>query len=69
MRGIVDHLEGEIVVIEINGQTQDFNRSIFDEEVEVGDVVEINDNTGVVLKDETEERRAEVQKLMDELFE
>ncbi|KOO47166.1 DUF3006 family protein [Priestia koreensis] len=69
MRGIVDHLEGEIVVIEINGQTQDFNRSIFSEEVEVGDVVEINDNTGVVLKDQTEKRRAEVQKLMDELFE
>lgn len=69
MRGIVDHLEGEIVVIEVDGQTQDFNRSIFSEEVEVGDVVEINDNTGVVLKDETEKRRAEVQKLMDELFE
>ncbi|MGE7219700.1 DUF3006 family protein [Priestia koreensis] len=69
MRGIVDHLEGEIVVIEVNGQTQDFNRGIFSEEVEVGDVVEINDNRGVVLKDETEKRRVEVQKLMDELFE
>ncbi|MCM3006870.1 DUF3006 domain-containing protein [Priestia koreensis] len=69
MRGIVDHLEGEIVVIEVDGQTQDFNRSIFSEEVEVGDVVEINDNTGVVLKEETKKRRAEVQKLMDELFE
>ncbi|MCM3005796.1 DUF3006 domain-containing protein [Priestia koreensis] len=69
MRGIVDHLEGEIVVIEVDGQTQDFNRGIFSKEVEVGDVVEITDNRGVVLKDETEKRRAEVQKLMDELFE
>ncbi|MEW4286045.1 DUF3006 domain-containing protein [Priestia koreensis] len=69
MKGIVDQLEGPFAVIEIDGETQDFDRNIFNEEIEVGDVVEIVEGKGIVLKDETEKRRADVQKLMDELFE
>lgn len=69
MKGIVDYLEGPFAVIEIDGEMQDFDRNIFNEEIEVGDVVEIVEGKGIVLKDETEKRRADVQKLMDELFE
>lgn len=69
MKGIVDQLEGPFAVIEIDGQTQDFDRGIFKEEIEVGDVVEIIDGKGFVLKEETEKRRVDVQKLMEELFE
>lgn len=41
MKGIIDRLEGDLVVFEINGETKDFPKAIILEGAEVGAVVEI----------------------------
>lgn len=68
-RGVVDRFEGDIVVIEINGVTRDFPRSILPREIKAGDSV-IIDN-GEVRQDcvDTIQRKTEINRLMDELFE
>jgi hypothetical protein len=50
MKGIIDRLEGDLVVFEINGETKDFPKAIFPEGAEVGAMVEI---IASVLKGET----------------
>lgn len=69
MKGIIDRFEGNLVVVEIGNNTKDFDKAIFPKEAAVGDVVEINENHVTVLKDETEKRRKEIEKLMDDVFE
>lgn len=69
MKGIIDQFEGDWVIVEINGETKDFKRSIFPEEAEVGDVVEITGNHVKILKNETEKLRKEIEDLMDEVWE
>lgn len=69
MKGIIDRFEGDMVVVEIGNTTKDFKKSIFPEEAAVGDVVVINENQVSVLKEETEKRRKEIEKLMDDVFE
>ncbi|MBS4197493.1 DUF3006 domain-containing protein [Lederbergia citri] len=68
MRGIIDRFEGEWVVVEIDGETKDFEKSLFPEEAVIGDIVDINDENIKVLKNETEKRRKEIEKLMDDVW-
>lgn len=69
LRGIVDRFEGEYVVIEVDGKTQEIEKSKVSVGVAAGDVVVLND--GIWFKDETgtELRSAEVKKLMDSVWE
>lgn len=69
LRGIIDQIEEEWVIVEINGETRDFKRAVFPKEAKVGDIVDIQDNKVKILKDETEQRRKEIEDLMDELWE
>jgi len=69
MKGIIDRFEGDWAVVEINGETRDFDRKIFPKEAAAGDMVKIEGDRVTVLKDETEKRRKEIEQLMDEVFE
>jgi hypothetical protein len=69
MKGIIDRFEGNIVVVEIDGETQDFPKSIFPKEAEVGDVVNIDGDKVTVDKKATEKLRKEIEYLMNEVWE
>jgi ribosomal protein L21E len=69
MKGIIDRFEGDIVVIEIDGKTKDFPKSIFPKEAEVGDVVNIDGDKVTVDKKATEKLRKEIEDLMNEVWE
>ena len=69
VKGIIDRFEGKFAVVEIDGKTKDFPRSIFPKSTTVGDVVEINGEKVKVLKDETDKLRKEIEELMDDVWE
>ncbi|MCJ8009044.1 DUF3006 domain-containing protein [Lederbergia wuyishanensis] len=69
MRGIIDRFEGEWVVVEIDGETKDFEKRIFPKAAVAGDVVEINGDKVKILKTETEKLRKEIEKLMNDVWE
>ncbi|MBS4220268.1 DUF3006 domain-containing protein [Bacillus sp. FJAT-49711] len=68
MRGIIDRFEGDWVVVEIEGETMDFKRSIFPKEAAAGDVVDMNGDKVRILKAETDKLRKEIEELMDEVW-
>lgn len=69
VKGIVDRIEGEIVVIEIDGTAQDISSSNVDINVKAGDCVTLvngkwtNDEIG------TQTRSEDIKKLMDNVWE
>lgn len=69
MKGIVDHFEGEFVVIEIDGVTKDFPRELVMDNVDAGDVVIFKQSQW--RKDEcaTEARSKHIKALMDSVWE
>ncbi|MCR2822102.1 DUF3006 domain-containing protein [Lederbergia panacisoli] len=69
MRGIIDRFEGDWVVVEIDGDTVDFEKSLFPKEALAGDVVEINGDKVKILKAETDKLRKEIEELMDDVWE
>lgn len=69
VKGIIDRFEGDWAVVEIDGETRDFDRKIFPKEAVAGDVVKIEGNQVTLLKGETKKRRKEIEQLMDEVFE
>lgn len=69
MKGIVDRFEGDFVVIEIDGQTQDIPRSSVAENVKASDVAELRNSLWVKNSTETEKRTLEIKKLMDSVWE
>lgn len=69
MRGIIDRFEGDIVIVEIEGETQHFPKDIFPFEAKSGDVVLILGNKVKVQIDETEKLRKEIEGLMEEVWE
>jgi hypothetical protein len=69
MKGIIDRFEEDWAVVEIEGETKDFDRAIFPEEAVAGDVVEIEGDKVTILKDETKRLRKEIEELMDEVWE
>ena len=64
MKGIVDRLEGDQVVLEIQDGTLSFHIELFPEDIEEGDIVEYLENRFIVNKKETEERK----KYIDNMF-
>jgi hypothetical protein len=69
MKGVIDRFEEELVVVEINGDTKDFPKSIFPPRAAAGDVVEILGSKVLILKEETEKLRKEIEDLMAEVWE
>ncbi|MBM7111829.1 hypothetical protein SAM19_05270 [Brevibacillus laterosporus] len=65
-KGIIDRFEEGMVVVEIDGQTYDLPISIFQANVQVGQVINISTE---VDQTETEAREKEANDLMDDLFE
>ncbi|WP_064199045.1 DUF3006 domain-containing protein [Brevibacillus brevis] len=69
MKGIVDRFEGDYVVIEVNGETQDVEKVKVASGVTTGDVVELIDGIWTKDVEGTEKRSAEIKKLMDSVWE
>ncbi|WP_172371530.1 DUF3006 domain-containing protein [Sporosarcina jiandibaonis] len=69
MKGIIDRFEDNWAVVEIDGETKDFERAIFPIDAVAGDVVRIEGNEVTILKDETEQLRKEIEELMDDVWE
>lgn len=69
MKGVIDRFEGDIVVLEIDGITKDFPKTLFSHHAKEGDVVSMKNGKFVVLKQETNELRKEIEELMNDLFE
>ncbi|OBY77479.1 pyruvate kinase [Paenibacillus sp. KS1] len=70
IQGVIDQIECDIVTIEVeDGHTIEYPKHLLPTEAEVGDVVHIVGNVITINKEATEERRKEVDQLMDELFE
>ncbi|SFM52796.1 Protein of unknown function [Paenibacillus sp. 1_12] len=68
MIGIVDRYEGEFVVIEIDGDSQDIPKSLVADDVQPGDMVELQNEIWVKTPSATEERSKEIKKLMDSVW-
>lgn len=69
MKGIVDSFEGNLVVIEIDGQTQDINKNEVSAEVKVGDVVLFVSGKWVTDETETKQRESKIKQLMNDVWE
>lgn len=67
--GIIDRFENNMVVVEIDGQTKDYSRSLFPDAAKPGDVIRIDGKKITLLPEATTCRRQEIEKLMDELWE
>jgi hypothetical protein len=66
MKGIIDRFEGNLVVVEIDGETKDFPKEILPSEAKVGDVIEIK---VTLLKQETKKLKSEIDQLMQDVWE
>ncbi|MGI2295595.1 DUF3006 domain-containing protein [Paenibacillus sp. GXUN7292] len=69
MKGIVDRIEENVVVIEVGGSTQDVDRSLVSQDVREGSVVQFDGKQWILLEEETHERSKRIQEKMRNLFE
>lgn len=68
MKGIVDRLEEEYMVIEVEGKTIDVNTKEIAKDVKVGDVVVFVDGVWSTDKHETKQRKSQITKLMNQVW-
>ncbi len=74
MKGIVDRFEGEFVVIEIDGVITNISKELVAEDVEEGDVVNINVEDGnivsvVLNQEDTRSRKQYIEDLTKDMWE
>lgn len=67
MRGVVDRIEGKIVVCEINKNMVELDIALFSSIPKDGDVFDYDSKKATILKDETENKKQQVQSLFDKL--
>ena len=67
MKGIVDRIEGEFVVIELNEEMINVHKSKLPEDIKEGDIVELVGEEFVKLPEETERRKSEINDLFNDL--
>lgn len=67
MRGIVDRIEGGVIILEIDGKYKDIPLEKFPKDISEGDIV-IYDNGYKILREETNKRKNEMRKLLRSLF-
>ncbi|WP_336788467.1 DUF3006 domain-containing protein [Paenibacillus sp. MMO-177] len=69
-RGVIDRFEGDLAVIEVDGDTIDVAKTLLPKKARVGDAIVIEDDgTFRIDKEATKKLRKEIDALMDELFE
>lgn len=68
MKGIVDRIEENFMVIEIEGKTTDVDSTKIAEDVKVGDVVVLAHGIWTTDKRETKQRKTKITKLMNEVW-
>ncbi|MDI6880261.1 MAG: DUF3006 domain-containing protein [Desulfitobacteriaceae bacterium] len=70
MKGIIDRFEGQMAVIEFEGRImKNIPKALLPAEAREGDVIDEEKGSFHVNKEETRQRRAEIQKLLDNLWE
>ena len=69
MKGIVDRIENNIVVVEINNGYFNFEKSKFPKEVKEGDIVEYKNQKFNILVEEGLIREKQIRTLFDSLLE
>ena len=69
IKGIIDRFEEGFAVVEIEGTTKDYPKSIFPKETQVGDVVYITGDKVKIDKTETKKLAKEIEDLMKEVWE
>jgi hypothetical protein len=68
VKGVVDRLEGDRVVLELEDGNLDFDIELFPENIKEGDIVEYLDNKFVVNEMETKERKAYIDNMFQSLI-
>jgi len=69
MKVSIDRFEGEIAVCEQdNGEILHIEKSRLPENAKEGDVLDIDDDVITIDHDETEQRKEQIKKLVDDLF-
>ena len=69
IKGIIDRFEEGFAVVEIEGKTKDYPKTIFPKDAQVGDIIYIIGNQVKIDKQETQKRAKEIEDLMNELWE
>ncbi|MGG0305906.1 DUF3006 domain-containing protein [Priestia megaterium] len=69
IKGIIDRFEEGFAIVEIEGVTKDYPKSIFPKETQVGDVVYIAGDKVTIDKSETKKLAKEIEDLMNEVWE
>lgn len=69
MKGIVDRIENNIVVVEVNEDYFNLDLEKFPKEIKEGDLVEYKGDKFIILIDETVNREKEIRSLFDSLLE
>lgn len=67
MKGIIDRIEGEYVVLEVNGEMIDVEKNLFPKGIKEGDIVELVNDEYVILCDETTMRKESIENLFNDL--
>lgn len=67
MKGIVDRIEGEFVVIELNEEMINVHKSKLPEDIKEGDIVELVGDEFIKLPEETARRKSEINDLFNSL--
>lgn len=69
MKGIVDRIENNIVVLEVNEDYINLEIEKFPEGIKEGDLVEYKNNEFIILLEETISREKYIKSLFDSLLE
>mgnify|MGYP000852369828 FL=1 len=68
MKGIVDRFEGEYVILEVEGKILSIERYKFPEDIKEGDVVQSEGEKFIILFEETEKRKKNIEDLFNGLI-
>ena len=69
LKGIIDRIENNIVVLEVNQDYFNLDLNKFPKEIKEGDLVEYKDDKFIILIDETINREKKIRSLFDSLLE
>lgn len=68
IKGIVDRIEGNLVVVEFEKGTKDFAKERFPPSIQAGDAVYKDGDSFIIDEGMTKKLKKEIEELMDDLF-
>lgn len=69
MKGIVDRIEGELVVVELeDGKMKDYPKSLFPRKIKSGDAIIQDGETFIIDQEKTKALKKEIDELINDLF-